>query len=395
MASIILKPGREQSVLRRHPWIFSGAVQRTEGAPADGETIDIYDSNKNWHARGSYSSKSQISVRLLTYDESEAIDAEFWFRRLRRAVEMRKTLALAEGNDSQRLVNAESDGMPGVIVDRYGAYLVCQFSSAGAEYWKEEILRQLSKIWPCEGIFERSDSDGRLKEGYPPRVITLQGSPPPPQITIHEHDLLFNVDVVKGHKTGFYLDQAENRKKIMAYCKGAEVLNAFSYTGGFGVAAAKSGAAKVVNVDSSADALELAKINFGINGFAPDVAEFVCQDVFLLLRTYRDSRQQFDVIVLDPPKFVASAGQLSGGARGYKDINLLAFKLLRPGGVLVTFSCSGYVKPELFQKIVADAAADAGRHARILDFLYQAPDHTIALEFPEGLYLKGLVCRVV
>jgi len=391
--AIILRPGREQSVLRRHPWVFSGAVNIVEGEPVDGQTFDVYDSKTSWLARGSYSSKSQITVRLLTFDQDEIIDESFWDRKIRDAISFRKGLSEIQNNDAYRLIHAESDGLPGVVVDRYGDYLVCQFSSAGAEFWKKIIIGKLMEIWPCKGIFERSDSDSRLKEGYPARVITLAGSPPPSLIQIRENSLQFMVDVHKGHKTGFYLDQSVNREKIMAYCKDRYVLNAFSYSGGFGIAAAKAGATLVTNVDSSEEAIQLAKDNFLINNIN-DGTEFVCEDVFNYLRTCRDSRKQFDVIILDPPKFVASVSQLSGGARGYKDINLLAFKLLKPGGILATFSCSGYVKPDLFQKIVSDAAIDAGRRARILDYLFQSPDHPVSLSFPEGLYLKGLICKV-
>jgi len=394
MATIILKPGREQSVLRQHPWVFSGAISKMIGHAEDGETVDVVDSGKKWLAKGSYSSKSQISVRLLSYDESEAINKDFWRKKINEAILYRHNLLEIQQNNSFRLIYAESDGMPGLIVDRYDEYLVCQFSSAGVEFWKEVIVNELQSILSCKGIFERSDSESRLKEGYPPRVITLGGYPPPPKIPIQEHDLQFVVDVFKGHKTGFYLDQSLNRSKIRNYCRDGCVLNAFSYTGGFGIAAAKAGAAKVINVDSSEEALEVARYNYQINNLSGDY-DFVAEDVFKLLRYYRDSRQQFDVIILDPPKFIASAGQLSGGARGYKDINLLAFKLLKPGGVLVTFSCSGHLKPDLFQKIVSDSAIDAGRNARILEYLYQSPDHPVSLNFPEGLYLKGLILRVL
>jgi 23S rRNA (cytosine1962-C5)-methyltransferase len=389
---IFLKNGREQSVLRRHPWVFSGAIGKLEGNPVDGQTVEIFDSQRHWLARGSYSSKSQISVRLLTFDEEEEIDEDFWGRRIRDSIPRRKSLDISTSNNSIRLIFAESDGMPGVIVDRYADYLVCQFSSAGAEFWKESIVRQLQEQWPCKGIFERSDSDSRTKEGFPVSIKTLAGETPPDRIQVREQDLVFNVDVFKGHKTGFYLDQSINRNKIMRYSTDSNVLNCFSYTGGFGISSAKAGAASVINVDTSEEALQQARDNFLLNNLEGKT-EFICQDVFNVLRTYRDSRRQFDVIILDPPKFVASASQLEKGARGYKDINLLAFKLLRPGGILVTFSCSGYVKPELFQKIVADAASDAGRQAQILEHLFQAPDHPVLLSFPEGLYLKGLVCR--
>jgi len=393
-ASVILVPGRESSVLRRHPWIFSGAVRNVQGNPSAGETVEIYSSAGQWLARGSYSPGSQIRIRILTFDAGETVDETFFENRIRRAVELRQSLpGFREGNCA-RLIFSESDSLPGLIVDKYDDFLVCQFLSAGAEFWKDVITPKLQEIIPCRGIFERSDSDSRAKEGFAERTGLISGEEPPARVAVDDGKMKFWVDIRQGHKTGFYLDQRLNRLKIMDYANGREVLNAFSYTGGFGVAAAIAGASTVVNVDSSKDALELATENFRLNGLALEKSDFAEDDVFQLLREYRDRRRQFDMIVLDPPKFVASASQLDKGTRGYKDINLLAFKLLRPGGILVTFSCSGYVKPDLFAKIVSDAALDAGRDAVIVENLHQSPDHPVALNFPEGLYLKGLICRV-
>jgi 23S rRNA (cytosine1962-C5)-methyltransferase len=391
---VTLNSGREGSLLRRHPWIFSGAVKSVEGNPVDGQTVEVFTIDRQWLARGSFSSKSQIRVRILSFDLDEHIDGILFENRVSKAIALRKSIPGIDQTNAFRLINAESDGLPGVIVDRYDDFLVCQFSSAGAEYWKDEIVGQLNAQWPCSGIFERSDSDSRLKEGYPDRVIVLSGAAPPPLIQIKEGPLSFFVDVYKGHKTGFYLDQRPNRARLMKFAENKEVLNAFSYTGGFGIAASLANASQVTNVDTSQEALDLARQNFELNKAAMEQIEFHQEDVFNLLRTFRDSRRQFDLIVLDPPKFVASASQLSGGTRGYKDINLLAFKLLRPGGILMTFSCSGYVKPDLFQKIIADAAIDAGREAHVLEYMTQGPDHPVALNFPEGLYLKGMICRV-
>jgi 23S rRNA (cytosine1962-C5)-methyltransferase len=391
---VTLNSGREGSLLRRHPWIFSGAVKKAEGNPVEGQTVEVFTSDTRWLARGSYSSRSQIRVRILSFDLDEHVDSELIKNRVARAIALRKSIPGLGTTNAFRLIFAESDGLPGVIVDRYDDYLVCQFSSAGAEYWKDEIVGQLTEQWPCSGIFERSDTDSRQKEGYPASIKVLAGSAPPPLIRIKEGSLNFLVDVYKGHKTGFYLDQRLNRAQLMKYAENREVLNAFSYTGGFGIAACLAGASHVTNVDTSEESLELARQNFQLNGAAMDKIEFIKEDVFNLLRTFRDSRRQFDLIILDPPKFVASANQLAGGTRGYKDVNLLAFKLLRPGGILVTFSCSGYVKPDLFQKIIADAAVDAGRDACVLEYLSQGPDHPVALNFPEGLYLKGMICRV-
>jgi 23S rRNA (cytosine1962-C5)-methyltransferase len=293
-----------------------------------------------------------------------------------------------------RLVNAESDGLPGVIVDRYGEYLVCQFLSVGAEYWRREIVTLLADLMPFAGIYERSDVDVREKEGLPLATGVLAGSPPPDLIEIDEYGVRFAVDVRSGHKTGFYLDQRDNRALVAEYAEGREVLNGFAYTGAFGVWALRGGAVKVTNVESSAAALDLARRNVELNGFDAERVENVAGDVFHVLRQYRDARRQFDLIVLDPPKFADSRSQIEKASRGYKDINLLAFKLLRPGGLLFTFSCSGLVTPDLFQKIVAGAALDSGRDVQIVRRMTQAPDHPVALNFPEGEYLKGLVCRV-
>ncbi len=391
---LTLNSGREGSVLRRHPWIFSGAVKSVEGNPVDGQTVEVFTGDRQWLARGSFSSKSQIRVRILSFNLDEHVDQDFFKGRVAKAIALRKEIPGIENTNTYRLIYAESDGLPGVIADRYDDYLVCQFLSAGAEYWKDEIVRQLEDQWPCSGIFERSDSNSRQKEGYPDRITVLSGSAPPPLISVKEGGLNFLVDVYKGHKTGFYLDQRPNREIVMKYAENKEVLNAFSYTGGFGIAASLAGASLVTNIDTSREVLDLARENFLLNKADMDKIEFSQEDVFNLLRTYRDSRRQFDLIILDPPKFVASVSQLAGGTRGYKDINLLAFKLLRPGGILVTFSCSGYVKPDLFQKIVADAAVDAGREACVLEYLSQGSDHPVALNFPEGLYLKGMICRV-
>jgi 23S rRNA (cytosine1962-C5)-methyltransferase len=391
---ITLNKSREGSVLRRHPWIFSGAVKNVEGGPVEGQTVEVFTHDRQWLARGSYSSKSQIRVRLLSFDLDEHIEEKFFEDRISRAITLRKSLPDFEKSNAFRLVFGESDGLPGVIADCYNDYLVCQFLSTGAEFWKEAIVRQLMAQWPCKGIFERSDTDSRLKEGLAASTGVLAGLKPPELIEINEYGQKYLVDVYNGHKTGFYLDQRQNRKKLVDYCEGKEVLNAFSYTGGFGIPASAGKASGITNVDTSVECLQLAEKNFGINDAFSGKLEFVQADVFNLLRSYRDARRQFDLIVLDPPKFVASASQLAGGTRGYKDINLLAFKLLRPKGILVTFSCSGYVKPDLFQKIIADAAVDAGREASILEFLSQGPDHPVSLPFPEGLYLKGLVCRV-
>jgi 23S rRNA (cytosine1962-C5)-methyltransferase len=395
MKAIQLKRGREKSILRRHPWLFSGAVASVEGRPKRGETVDILESSGALLARGAYSPDSQIVVRVWTFDPDEDISDSFFRDRLERALASRGRSALGDERRAARLVYAESDGLPGIIVDRYGNFVVIQLLSAGADYWKAAIVEEIVRFTDATGVYERSDADVREKEGLPPITGVLHGEEPPELIEIEEGPCRFLVDIRRGHKTGFYLDQRENRAAFAEYARGAEVLNCFSYTGGFGIAALKGGAAKVTHVDSSASALELARRNGELNAIASSSVESEEGDAFTVLRRYRDGGRRFDLIVLDPPKFAESQSQLMRASRGYKDINLLAFKLLKPGGILFTFSCSGLLSPELFQKIVSDAALDAGCDAQIIRRLSQASDHPVALAFPEGAYLKGLVCRVL
>lgn len=392
ITSAILKPGREKSLLRRHPWIFSGAIARIKGSPRPGETVFILSSEGDILARGAYSPHSQIAVRVWSFNPDENISPAFFRNRLETAINARSSM-MKNSNAACRLVNSESDRLPGVIIDRYADFLVCQFLSAGAEYWKEHIVRELEELVPHSGIYERSDADARKKEGLRPCTGLLSGKEPPEVLEIEELPLRFLTDIRNGHKTGFYLDQRDNRAAMDEYAAAAEVLNCFAYTGGFGIRALKYGAAKVTNVESSAAALDMCNRNIQRNGLDSEKTENIAGDVFHVLREYRDSRREFNLIVLDPPKFADSRSQLERAARGYKDINLLAFKLLRPGGVLFTFSCSGLLSAELFQKIVADAALDAKQDAQILRRLGQSPDHPAALNFPEGNYLKGLICR--
>ena len=394
MVSIVLKTGREKSLLRRHPWIFSGAVARIEGDAQAGETVEIYSSQRKWLAYGAYSPHSQIVARVWSFAQSEEISPEFFRNRLKQAIHTREDVIKAPSLTAYRLVHGESDFLPGLVIDRYGEFLVCQFLSAGAEYWKQDIIAQLADLMPYSGIYERSDVEVREKEGLSLTTGVLAGQVPPTIVEIQEGDLHFGVDIQQGHKTGFYLDQRDNRMCLAQYAAETEVLNCFAYSGEFGVYALKYGAKKVTNIEASAEALALARRNIEVNGLDSTKVELVQGDVFKVLRKYRDSRRQFDLIILDPPKFAESRNQLKGACRGYKDINLLALKLLRPGGILFTFSCSGLMAPDLFQKIVADAALDAQRNTQIVQRLSQASDHPVALNFPEGSYLKGLVCRV-
>lgn len=395
VGKITLKPKREASVARRHPWIFSGAVARAESLPAAGGTVHVFDDHGGFLTSAAWSPHSQIRARLWSFDADEAIDADFFRRRLERALEVRQQIDRQPSSTAGRLVYAEADDLPGLIVDRYGDFLVCQFLSAGADHHRAVIVDQLRQLLgEVRGIYERSDAEVRRKEGLDPVAGNLWGEEPPERVEITEGDLRFLVDIKGGHKTGFYLDQRINRALVAAHAGGAEVLNAFAYSGAFGLWTLRGGAAKVTSVETSEDALELSRQMVERNGLDPTRVEHLSQDVFKLLRSFRDARRKFDLIVLDPPKFAASASQIERASRGYKDINLLALKLLRPGGILATFSCSGHIGPPLFQKIVADAAVDAGRQTQILHRLDQAPDHRVMLHFPEGRYLKGLLCKV-
>jgi 23S rRNA (cytosine1962-C5)-methyltransferase len=389
--SLILKPGRERSLLRRHPWIFSGAVGRLDDEPASGATIDLLSATGDFLARAAYSPTSQIRARVWTFSD-EPVNADFFRRKIRAAIEMRRKSKVEGLSNAYRLVYAESDGMPGLIVDRYGDVLVLQSLTTGSEFWKETIADILLEETGLQTIYERSDADVRELEGLPPVVGPLRGARPPSPVTITEHAIRYTVNFAEGHKTGFYLDQRANRLKVRELAQDRDVLDCFCYTGGFTVNALAGGAKSVLSVDSSAEALAMCKENIVINNLPVDRHSSLEGDVFQLLRKFRDENRAFDMIILDPPKFAPTAAQAEKAARGYKDINLLAFKLLRPGGILVTFSCSGGVDSALFQKIVAGAALDAGVEAQIVEHLSQAGDHPVALNFPEGAYLKGLVC---
>lgn len=395
MSQIILKTGREKSVLQRRPWIFSGAVDRVEGNPTSGETVAVVGADGQPLGWAAYSPESQIRARMWTADPAQTVDAAFLRSRLAAALEMRARIVPAGETDALRLVHAESDGIPGLVVDRYGDTLVMQCLSAGIEIWREAIADLLLEMTGAARLYERSDVDVRRLEGLAERTGWVRGEPlSNDRVQICENGVKFWVDVAHGHKTGFYLDQRRNRARVGALASGREVLNCFAYTGGFAVYALAGGAARVTSVDTSADALALGRENVALNDLPEERAEWVEADVFHLLRKYRDQARSFDLIVLDPPKFAPTAAQVEQAARGYKDINLLAFKLLRPGGILATFSCSGGVTPDLFQKIVSGAALDAGVDAQILEKMEQGPDHPVALNFPEGHYLKGLICRV-
>lgn len=394
--NLFLKPDRYKPVRQRHPWIFSGAIQRVGGAPTPGDLVAIRTQGGDYLATGYYNPQSQIRARLLTWDERETLGPAFWRGRLTHALALRQALALEPATTAYRLVNAEADGLPGLIVDRYGDYVVLQSLTMGIEKRKTWLVDALWDLLQPAGILERSDVNVRSKEGLGPAVGLLRGAPPPDQLLIQENGLAYYVDVWRGHKTGHYLDQRDNRAHVTEPCfvAGRRVLNVFAYTGGFGVYAGVRGAQAVTHVDGSAELLAQAQANMRLNGLDRRQDEYITADAFELLRHFRDSGRRFDLIILDPPKFAHSQADVLAATRGYKDLNWLACRLLEPGGWLATFSCSGLVSAELFQKVVFGAALDAGRDAQIIHTLTQGPDHPILLSFPEAAYLKGLLLRV-
>ena len=390
--AIILKSGREKSLLRRHPWVFSGAIERMEGAPANGDIVEVQSAQGAFLAQAAYSAQSQITARVWSWQEGQIINADFFRNKISNALVARQALNIAQSSNAMRLIHGESDGLPGLIVDQYGKVLVMQLGSPGAERWRDIFADIFQELCDPVCIYERSDTDSRLLEGLPERSGVLRGSLPEP-LVIREQGLQFMVGVAHGQKTGFYLDQRDNRALIGSLAQGKEALNCFCYSGGFSLYALRGGAASVLSIDASEEALQLAKHNVELNHLDASRAEWQCADVFASLRKLRDQGRSFDLIVLDPPKFAPTAAFAEKAARGYKDINLLGFKLLRPGGILTTFSCSGGINDDLFQKIIAGAALDAGVGAQIMRKLHAAPDQPVLLNFPEGAYLKGLVLR--
>jgi 23S rRNA (cytosine1962-C5)-methyltransferase len=396
MTDVYLKRGRDKAIRNRHPWVYSGALDRIVGTADDGEVVAVRDARGAFLARGYLNRRSQIAVRLLSWDEQEPIDDAFWQQRIARAVARRASLSAApRTTTAYRLVYAESDLLPGLIVDRYADFAVVQCLTLGINQRKGMIVDALRQSLSPAGLYERSDVDVREHEGLPPATGVLDGEHPPPEVEIAENGHRFLVDIVGGQKTGFYLDQRDNRQELVGYVRDREMLNAFSFSGAFSVYAAAAGAGPITDLDSSLEALTLARKHMQLNGLYRSGDSYEQADAFQALRRYRDQGRSFDLIVLDPPKFAPTRKHVPRAARAYKDINLLAIKLLRPGGILFTFSCSGGVDAALLQKIVFGASVDAERDVQVIAFLTQGPDHPVLLSFPESAYLKGLICQVI
>lgn len=393
--TVILNEGREKSLLRHHPWIFSKAIQKADESLQMGQTVEVVNQAGEFLCYGLYSPNSQIRVRALSFDENVKITDDLVASRVKDAISLRKKV-FARGNDGVRLISSEGDLLPGLIADKYNEFIVISISSCGMERYKNIICQTLKEIFPECSIYERSDTKSRAKEGLPVRKGVVIGREPDDTIYVREEGQVYiPVDIKNGHKTGAYLDQRLSRIKAGSLSKGASVLNCFSYTGGFGLWALKGGAKRIENVDVSEHALNAAKTGVAFNHLDPGRCKFLKKDVFAYLREQVEKGAKYDLVILDPPKFAESAANLKKACRGYQDINRLGLKLVAKGGHLLTFSCSGLVDPALFQKIVADAAIDAGVDGRVLGTLRQDEDHVVSLPCPETFYLKGLDIAVM
>ncbi len=395
LPSVVLKSGRDRSVRARHPRLFSGAIKLTEGKPRDGNVVDVRANTGEWLARGIINQQAQIAVRLLTWDNNEIIDDQFWVRCVARAVTSRERDPLLSHTNARRLIFGESDGLPGVIADDYAGHIVLQLSTLAAANARTPIVDALTHHAAALSVTERNDDERMRHEHLKDHSGAVFGTAPSGLLQIQENDQRYLVDIAAGQKTGFYLDQRENRARLAPYCHGAAVLNVFSYTGAFGIVAAAHGAARVVNIDSSADALHTAEANVRLLKDSPCTFEYVLADAFEEIRRRRSAGEKFDIVILDPPKFAHSPDQIDRAVRAYKDLNRLGLGLVNPGGLLATFSCSGVIDPALFQKAVFSAAVEADRDVQAIARLSQASDHPILLSFPESEYLKGLLCRVL
>lgn len=395
MYRISIKKGKEKAIRQLHPWIFSGAIEKISGKPENGEVVEVADAQDNFLAYGFYNAQSRVAVRVLSWDKNQTIDADWWRKRIRQAVEARRNLLDSKETNTCRLIFSEADFLPGLIVDRYADFLSVQILSSGMEQFKAIWLDELQQILKPKGIFDRSDANARSHEGLAASSGVLWGEAPPDFIEVMENGIRYEVNIAEGQKSGFYCDQRDNRKKVAAHVKGKKVLDCFCYSGGFTLNALSAGAASLTSVDSSALAIETLQRNLKLNDFKKIKHSAIQSDVNKQLREFKESGEKFDVIVLDPPKYAPSRSALDKAARAYKDLNRLAMLLLNEGGLLATYSCSGAVDIDTFKQILAWAALDAGKEVQFIDQYCQPEDHPVRASFPEGEYLKGLLCRVV
>lgn len=393
MISIILNKGKEKAALQRHPWVFSGAIKDIKGKPENGELVSVYAFDKAFLAYGYYNNESRVAIRLLSYNENELPNEDWYRKRLKAAIESRQSI-LNEETNTCRLVFSESDYLPGLIADKYGDYLSLQILTSGIEAMKPAILDELQKLTGAKGIFDKSDLSARAHDGLAATEGLLWGELPPDFVEVKENGIKYHINIIEGQKSGFYCDQRLNRKVLASYTREKKVLDCFSYSGGFTLNALAFGATKVVSVDSSALAIETLKQNMILNNFDLNKSKAIQNDVNKQLRLFKDDGEKFDVIILDPPKYAPSRSALDRAARAYKDLNRLAMLILEKGGLLATFSCSGAVDIDTFKQIIAWAALDAGKEVQIIHQFCQPQDHPVRTSFPEGEYLKGLLLRV-
>lgn len=394
MIDVILKKGKEKAAILRHPWVFSGAIDKIKGKPLNGDVVKIWSADKEFLAYAYYNEQSRVALRLLEWDENVSIDSDWYHQKLKNAIASRAHVLNGETNTC-RLVFSEADFLPGLIVDKYADFLSLQILSAGIEVIKNDIISILNELLKPTGIFDKSDAGARKHENLEPAQGLLWGETPPEFIEVKENGIVYHINIADGQKSGFYCDQRDNRLILAEYTKDKKVLDCFCYSGGFTLNSLKKGASHVTSLDSSALALETLRHNVTLNGFAQNKQDSIQSDVNKQLRIFRDSGQKFDVLVLDPPKYAPSRSALDRAARAYKDLNRLGMLLLEPGGVLATFSCSGAVDLETFKQIIAWAALDAGREVQIIKQFSQPEDHPVRVSFSEGEYLKGLLLRVL
>ena len=394
MIEVILKKGKEKAVLHRHPWVFSGAIEKVNGKPANGDIVKLIDAKGGFMAYGFYNDQSRVALRLLEWDEAVAVD-EQWFReKVAVAVESRSSLLVAGVTNTCRLIFSESDYLPGLIVDKYADHLAVQVLTSGIEKMMPCIIDELQRLLKPESIFDKSDASSRNHEGLQTQNIVLAGNHPPERVEVIENGITYNINIAEGQKSGFYCDQRDNRKIVAAYAKGKKVLDCFSYTGGFTLNSLQNGAAAITAVDSSVLAIDTLKENVLLNKFDVAKVTTIPSDVNKQLRKFRDEGELFDIVVLDPPKYAPSRSALDKASRAYKDLNRLGMLLLNKGGLLATYSCSGAMDMETFKQVLAWAALDAGKQVQFIHQFCQPEDHPVRASFPEGEYLKGLLCRV-